>query len=95
MSAGRAIGVTRWRQLISSSAGIGFRFLLARESRGIPLAQPPAVDSRLHGNDDGRIGCHSEERNDEESQATLDPFGYILAAGILSMHIEPENPVWV
>ena len=38
---------------------------------------------------------HSEERNKEESQATLDPFGYILAAGILSMHIEPEDPVWI
>ena len=35
------------------------------------------MDSRLHGNDDGRIGCHSEERNDEESKATLDPCGYL------------------
>ena len=42
-----------------------------------------------------RIGCHSEERNDEESQSMLDPFGYILAEEILSMHIEPEDPVWV
>ena len=49
-----------------------------------------ALDSGFRRSDDGCVGCHSEERSDEESQALLDNPLYILTEATLDLRMEPE-----
>ena len=49
-----------------------------------------ALDSGFRRNDDGCVGCQSEERNNEESQALLDNTLYILTEATLDLRTESE-----